>query len=109
VRSFPEPGEKYRVSTSGAIGAQWSGDGKELIFWNLGAQNWYVGPVFSVEVQTTPTFRAGTPRSLFTPRPDLAGLVAARNLKRFLAAVPAEGGPPACIQVTLNWQAGLPQ
>jgi len=44
---------------------------------------------------------------LFTPRPDISGLVATGDLSRFLATVPAEGSAPANITVTLNWQAAL--
>jgi hypothetical protein len=58
-------------------------------------------------VETTPTFKAGTPRILFTPRQDLAGITATSDLKRFLAAVPVEGAVPASLQVTLNWHAAL--
>jgi serine/threonine-protein kinase len=107
VRSFPEPGEKYRVSTSGGIAAQWSKDGTELLFFSLGQYFSASGPLYTVDVKTTPTFTAGTPRLLFTPRPDVSALVATADLSRFLATVPAEGSVPASITVTLNWQAAL--
>jgi dipeptidyl aminopeptidase/acylaminoacyl peptidase len=107
VRSFPEPGEKYRVSTSGGMIAQWSRDGKELMFFSLSEYYSGVGPIYLVDVETKPTFKAGTPRVLFTPRPDISGLVATADLSRFLATVPAEGSPPASITVTLNWPAAL--
>jgi serine/threonine protein kinase/Tol biopolymer transport system component len=108
VSSFPEPGEKYRVSTSGGTHAQWSGSGKELIIWSTAdVQAFSRGSVFSVDVQTTPTFKAGQPRVLFTPRGDIMGLTATSDLKRFLAAVPVEGASPASITVILNWQAAL--
>jgi Tol biopolymer transport system component len=107
VRSFPEPGEKHRVSTLGGTGAQWSGDGRELLIWTSSQYFSGSGPVFSVDVETTPTFKAGTPRVLFTPRQDLAGIAATRDLKRFLAAVPVEGTAPASITVMLNWPAAL--
>ncbi|PWB67829.1 MAG: hypothetical protein C3F15_17410 [Holophagae bacterium] len=107
VRSFPEPGEKYRVSTSGGTNAQWSRDGKELMFFPLSQYYSGSGPIYVVDVETAPTFRAGPPRLLFTPRPDISGLVATADLSRFLATVPAEGAAPASITVTLNWQAAL--
>ncbi len=107
VRSFPAPGEKYRVSTSGGQIAQWSRDGRELLFFSLSGYYFGVGPVYAADVETTPTFRAGTPRLLFTPRPDISGLVATADLSRFLATVPADGTAPASITVTLNWQAAL--
>ena len=107
VRSFPEPGEKYRVSTSGGTNAQWSRDGKELLFFPLSQYYSGVGPIYAVDVETKPTFKAGAPRLLFTPRPDISGLVATADLSRFLATAPAEGAPPASITVTLNWPAAL--
>ena len=107
VRSFPEPGEKHQVSTSGATAAQWSKEGRELVIWTCGPVYSSWGSVLSVDVQTTPTFKAGTPRVLFTPRGDLMGLAPTSDLKRFLAAVPVEGTSPASVTVVLNWQAAL--
>jgi Tol biopolymer transport system component len=108
VQSFPEPGEKYRVSTSGGTAAEWSQDGRELLIWTGGSVlSSGVRPIFSAEVETTPSFKAGTPRLLFTPGQDVAGLAVTRDLKRFLAAVPVEGAAPASITVVLNWQAAL--
>jgi Tol biopolymer transport system component len=99
VQSFPELGEKHRISTAGGYAAKWSRDGRELLIWS--------SPVFSVDVQTTPSFRVGTPRRLFTPRQDVAGITATSDLKRFLAAVPVKGSVPPNITVILNWQALL--
>jgi serine/threonine-protein kinase len=104
VRSFPEPREKHRVSTSGGTAAQWSRDGHELIFGTSGQLAYTVGSIFSVDVQTSPSFKAGTPRLLFSPRQDLVGITATSDLKRFLAAVPVEGSAPPSITVTMNWQ-----
>jgi Tol biopolymer transport system component len=107
VRSFPEAGEKHRVSTVGGSAAQWSKDGRELLIWTGNQLLVTNGSVFSVNVETTPSFRAGTPRLLFTPRQDLLGLAVTRDLKRFLAAVPVEGAAPSSITVMMNWQAAL--
>ena len=107
VRSFPEPGEKYRVSTSGGHIAQWSRDGRELVFFPLSQYYFGVGPVWVAEVETMPTFKASPPRLLFTPRPDVSGLVATADLSRFLVTAPAEGTAPASITVTLNWTTAL--
>jgi serine/threonine-protein kinase len=107
VRSFSEPGEKYRISSAGGSGAQWSRNGRELIFWATGQVYSDYGPVYSVAVETAPTFKAGQPHLLFTARPDLTGLAATSDLQRFLAVVPAEGAAPPAITVTMNWQAIL--
>jgi len=107
VRSFPEPGEKYRVTTSGGTAAQWSKDGRELLIWTTGQYLTTYGPVLSVGVETTPSFRAGTPRVLFTPLQDLVGIGATSDLKRFLATIQVAGAAPPSITVMLNWQAML--
>jgi Tol biopolymer transport system component len=107
VRSFPEPGEKFRVSTSGGSAAVWSKDGRELLISSGSLFNPSGGPILSVDVETSPAFRAGTPRALFTPRQDLGGLTVSSDLQRFLAAAPVEGATPASITVMLNWQAAL--
>ena len=105
VRSFPEPGEKHRVSASGGTDVKWSADGRQLLFSGSGTFPFFVGgPMHSVDVQTTPSFRAGNPRVLFTARQDLAGITATSDFKRFLAAVPVEGATPPGITVVMNWQ-----
>jgi hypothetical protein len=55
----------------------------------------------------TPSFKSSTPRLLFTPRQDVAGITTTRDHARFLAAVPVEGAAPASITVVMNWQAAL--
>jgi Tol biopolymer transport system component len=107
VRSFPEPGEKHRVSNWGGTYAQWSRDGRELVIFTFGMFFFGSGPVYSVDVETNPTFKAGTPRLLFRPRQDLLGLTATSDLKRFIVAVPVPGAPPPSVTVTLNWPAML--
>jgi Tol biopolymer transport system component len=107
VRSFPEPGEKHRVSTAGGTGAQWSRDGRELLIFTSSQLFYGGGPIFSVAVETTPTFKAGAPRLLFTAGQNFMGITATSDLKRFLAAIPVEGAAPPSITIILNWQAAL--
>jgi hypothetical protein len=107
VRSFPEPGEKYRVSTSGGTGVQWSKDGREMLVWSSGRIVPTLGSIFSVDVRTVPSFKAAPPRLLFTAPQDLVGIAATADLQRFLAAVPVGGAAPPSITLMLNWQAML--
>jgi hypothetical protein len=60
VRPFPDPGRKWTVSTDGASGVRWSGDGRELFLLGLDERQ-----MMAVPVQTESTFRAGPPRLLF--------------------------------------------
>jgi len=109
VRSFPNPGEKIRVSTAGGTIAQWSRDGKELLMYSLSLYFYGGGPIYIVDVETAPTFKAHPPRVLFVPPPSLNGLAALDDLSRFLVTIPAEGAAPPGITVTLNWPALLRQ
>jgi len=107
VSSFPDPREKHRITISGGAEAQWSQDGRELLIYTGGFTPTAIGAILSVEVETTPTFKVGTPHMLFTAQPDIAGFHATRDLQRFLAAVPVEKAAPPSITVILNWRAGL--
>ena len=80
--------------------------GRQLLIWTGGDFDNPLTPVLSVDVQTTPTFKAGTPHVLF-PRPDIPCIAVSRDLQRFLAAVPVEGAAPPSIAVIMNWQEAL--
>jgi Tol biopolymer transport system component len=84
-------GPAVRVSNDGAIGMiTWRQDGKELYFMT---RNW---EVMAVDVETMPTFKAGTPKKLFSLPGPLPGNPAQwknvnRDGQRFLFAMPAAG------------------
>jgi serine/threonine-protein kinase len=58
VTPYPGPGGKFLISTEGGIAPHWSDDGREL-FYRSGDK------MMAVDVQTSPEFRAGTPKILF--------------------------------------------
>jgi len=106
--SFPEPGEKYRVSTSGGPLRSGSKDGQGAGVLSLSQYYRQRPDLRSVDVETKPTFRAGTPRMLSAPPPDLSGLAANGDLVAFPGDGPGRGGRlRPSITVTLNWQGGL--
>ena len=80
-----------QVSTAGALGMIfWRADGKELYFMT---PQWQV---MAMDVSTTPTFKAGAPRLLFTlPGPSVGNPQQWRNVSRdgqrfvFVMSVPA--------------------
>ena len=101
VRSYPEPGQKYQVSTAGGIQGVWSRDGRELLFGSLD------GGVMVATVKTTPTFTVDRPRLLFKPRQDVVFYTFASDFSRFIASVPVREATAAAITVELDWIAGL--
>jgi Tol biopolymer transport system component len=81
-------GPAVQISKDGAIGmVTWRQDGKELYFMT---RNW---EVMAVDVETTPTFKAGTPKLLFSlPGPLPGNPMQWKNVsqdgQRFIFAMP---------------------
>jgi Tol biopolymer transport system component len=101
VQSFPTPGSKYQVTTSGSLSSWWSKNGKEMLILGLDFT------VLSVDVQTGASFKAGTPRLLFKTRQDALWMAATSDLQRFIQVVPVGAAAPNSITVVINWMAGL--
>jgi serine/threonine-protein kinase len=67
VRPFPDvTSGRWQVSVDGGRGARWAHGGRELFF--QGPDN----EMMVVDVETSPSFRAGAPRMLFEGDPDWA-------------------------------------
>lgn len=104
VTSFPQPGGKLQISTSGGSFPVWSRDGKELFYVSAD------GKMTAVAVKTGPKFDAGVPKPLFEVRTDLAAFGSVYDVSndgRFLIPVPVDQGATTPITVVVNWQAGL--
>ncbi|HET9326802.1 MAG TPA: protein kinase [Candidatus Eisenbacteria bacterium] len=102
VQSFPEPGDKYRVSTAGGVVPQWRADGREILFLSLDFQT-----VLSCDVASSPTFRAAAARLLYRlPRGSQIGTFTP-DFQRQLVPIPAGESAPSTITVALNWVSEL--
>jgi serine/threonine-protein kinase len=106
VRSFPDLVTRHKISIAGGTAPLWSRNDKELFF--------LVGrKLFSVDITTTPSFKAGLPKLVFDlpansifASPPSRGYDISLDGKRFLATRtrPGPPEPPAtAIQITLNW------
>jgi serine/threonine-protein kinase len=108
VRPFPSVADgRWPISTGGGSQPLWARNGREL-FYRHG------NSLLSVPVETTTTFRAGTPTTLFegaylSPPVGLAGRTydVSGDGQRFLMIKDAPAGDPnapsASIVVVLNW------
>jgi hypothetical protein len=108
VQSFPTPGGKWPISTSGGADPRWRRDGKELFFISSDRK------LMAVDIQAESTFQAGLPRPLFDVR--VSGLTDVRTHyavaadgRRFLVNTIDETDVAAPITVVLNWTARLKQ
>ncbi len=105
VQSFPGPGGKWQVSSSGGTEPHWRADGKELFYRSADQK------LTAVDTTLGATFEAGVPKPLFQLHLE-SGLARNRLLpskdgQRFLlVATPArESMTPTT--VVLNWMADL--
>ncbi len=98
-------GPKWQVSYGGGYEPRWSADGKELYYLTLD------GKLMEVDVTTSPTFQAGTPKLLFQGPPLVGGAGDyTANGKRFLFLAPVKNNESQAqmpFNVVLNWQAML--
>jgi eukaryotic-like serine/threonine-protein kinase len=97
VQSFPAPGAKFQVSTTGAAWPHWRSDGKELF---------YVSErkMFAAAVRVDPVFEADEGKPLFTVG-NQQNYASAGNGSRFLVRVADEGSTTVAYTVMTNWLA----
>ncbi len=98
VRSYPDTGQRWMVSTSGGREPIWSADGTELFYRN-GRQ------MLVVDVSQGETFESGAPRVLFEGRYgiDATGLPdydVSKDGQRFLMVTDTQ---PTELRVITNW------
>ena len=108
VQSFPELGNKYRVSTSGC------GDygGEYLVEWiNGGAGLIYNAgdgvTVMSVEVTTSSGFSASRPRARFRMPQTTFSYAMAPDGERMILNIPADDSAEGALSVVTNWTKAL--
>jgi eukaryotic-like serine/threonine-protein kinase len=109
VQSFPVPGSKRQISTSGGVQARWRNDGRELYYLASDQR------LMAVPVKGGVTFDAGAPAPLFRTRllaqgSQSVGLPTSYDVspdgQRFLLNVrPDDLGPP--VTIVLNWMSAL--
>jgi len=107
VQTFPQPGEKTRISTNGGGFPIWSRDGKELYFVSVvnGNQTLMAIPV----EMSGEAFRTGQAKALFPVRLAAGGFQGypydVSRDGRFL--IPQAQNERVPFTVVVNWQAGL--
>jgi hypothetical protein len=107
IASFPNPGERTRVSSGGGTGPKWRGDSKEIF---------YLAPDGALMAATV-TARDGRasaspPKPLFRTPPLFDGRSGGRydvsaDGQRFLMNLASAQGSVAPITVVLNWKSDL--
>jgi Tol biopolymer transport system component len=94
VTSFPDPGQKWTVSTNGGVTPQWSPDGREIFFRSLNSKRMMVSAV-----QTEPTFHSEPPRVLFDDEGQIRSYAIAPDGTRFVAEWQDEEEPEQIVVI----------
>ena len=107
VQAFPQAGQKWQVSTTGAAQPRWRGDGAELFF--VATNGMMMSSSFARRPPGAPPV-TGTPVALFAARivTTVGGLLrpqyaVSADGKRFLLNAVSEGAASAPITVIANW------
>ncbi len=101
VQAFPEPQDKFPISTGGGGNPEWSPDGRELYYVSADGKLMAVGLKLGRD-SVTPS----TPRELFAvPAGGFQPYAVAPDGKRFLVLTPVGGSQP--LEVVVNWPALL--
>jgi len=97
VVPYPGPGGKLPISLDGGDNPRWNSNGRELFF-RSGTK------IMTVDVQTSPTFHAGSPKVLFETAMG-AEFDVAPDGRRFLIVKHAEAQPGRQndLRIVLNW------
>jgi serine/threonine protein kinase len=109
VRTFPDSGGKWQVSTNGGYQMAWAHNGKELFYVSNDKK------MMAVDVKGEgTTFQRGTPRPLFDRRipsfnTPLAQFAVSSDDSKFIVANPVAENESVPITVVVNWTAGLNQ
>ncbi len=105
VQSFPGPGGKWQISTSGGTEPRWRADGRELYYRAADEK------LMAVEVRAGEVLEASVPRPLFIGRflPDTLGYhyLPTAGAERFLFVTPLGRESLTPTTVVVNWFAGL--
>ena len=101
VQTFPTPGRKHRVSSTGASAVWWRQDGKQLMF--VGDDN---SELLVADVLAGDEFPAGASRVVGHLPKGVSSLDATADLQRILALVNEGSDAGSSITVVQNWSPG---
>jgi Tol biopolymer transport system component len=111
VQTFPAPGGKWPVSTSGGDLPIWSRDGNELFFIGADRKLMAVDVKSRASKDTTGkdvvTFEAGMPKALFGTRLGAGTWYDVDQKGRFLMPTELEQAATVPMTIVVNWTAGL--
>jgi Tol biopolymer transport system component len=102
VDSFPTPGTRFAITSSGAGSFGWRKDGKEVYISSLDGRT-----VWMADVLPGPTFRIGPLRTVFTATANMTTGDLTPDFARTLVSLAPENPAPKALTVVLGWTGAL--
>jgi Tol biopolymer transport system component len=102
VESFPTPGTRFAVTSTGANEMHWRSDGKRVYITSLDNRT-----VYDADVLTGPDMRLGPLHLVFTATANMRGGDIASDFQRALVAVTPDNPAPRALTVVLGWTGAL--
>jgi serine/threonine protein kinase/Tol biopolymer transport system component len=100
VAAFPNPAERWRISTSGGTNPRWRRDGNELFYTTP------AGAIMAAAVGASGArVEVGTTRALFVSSDTLSGYAVSPDGQRFLTFKNEEAAGPPPTTLVVNWPA----
>lgn len=104
AQSFPEPGQKHRISTAGAAEGllDWTRGGNEIIYLGGDARS-----VIAVPIRASASIAIGAPEVLFDLADGFQRAAVSRDGERFLISTASSNERHSPLTVVLNWTRAL--
>jgi Tol biopolymer transport system component len=111
VQTFPTPGRRWQISSSGGTEPRWRGDGAELYHLSADRKIMVASMRSSLEFRMSSPVKS-SPVELFSVRAPSTSVYrrsydVTRDGKRFLVSTLEANAPPPGIHLLLNWTAFL--
>lgn len=101
VRSFPDEGREWRISTAGGTAPMWNGDGRELFY--VDRESHLMAVSITPPAKAGGVLEHGQPHALFTLTPG-STFEPARDGQKFLVNAVIDETRTSPIAVILNWR-----
>jgi Tol biopolymer transport system component len=102
VDSFPTPGTRFTVTTTGASGLTWRKDGRQVYVSSPDGRT-----VFVADVLPGPEFKIGPLKTAFTATGNMTTGDVAPDFERTLVALTPDNPAPRAITILLDWTGAL--
>jgi Tol biopolymer transport system component len=102
VESFPTPGTRFAITTTGASGMVWRKDGRQVCVTSLDSRT-----IMLADVLPGPDFKIGPLKTAFTATANMTSGDLTPDFERTLVALTPDNPAPKALTIMLDWTGAL--